>query len=361
MKILYGVQATGNGHISRARMMARYFSKKNIAVDYLFTGRDKKDLFDMQCFGSYSHRKGLSFNVSEGQINYFKTCTDNQLLRFFYDVLRLDLASYDLIISDFEPVSAWAGKLKHKPVLGVGHQYAFADKTPMAGDNLLTRSIMKYFAPVDYPVGLHWAAYNDYTLPPIINTDLKRQHSNNKIVVYLPFENQQRVTRILNQFPQYNFIQYAPAVHEAESYNVTTKKTCYEGFKEDLSLAAAVICNAGFELVSECLYLGLPVLVKPVAGQMEQASNARALQSLGYAEVMNVVNFTSIASWLNTVAAAGPVKPLPIPNVAEALVDWIEQGQWQDRKTLAQQLWQPLQPAMGCDQRYSFNQPQYSF
>ena len=32
MKLLYGVQGTGNGHISRARMMAKHFSEKKIVV-----------------------------------------------------------------------------------------------------------------------------------------------------------------------------------------------------------------------------------------------------------------------------------------------------------------------------------------
>jgi UDP:flavonoid glycosyltransferase YjiC (YdhE family) len=37
MKILYGVQGTGNGHISRARLMADAFSRRNdVEVDYLF-------------------------------------------------------------------------------------------------------------------------------------------------------------------------------------------------------------------------------------------------------------------------------------------------------------------------------------
>ncbi|WP_051083842.1 MJ1255/VC2487 family glycosyltransferase [Dasania marina] len=361
MKILYGIQGTGNGHISRARMMAHCFAATGVEVDYLFSGRAKKDFFAMEVFGDYQLRKGLSFNVSEGQVNYLKTARDNKLLRFCYDVLRLDVSTYDVIISDFEPVSAWAGKLKNKPVLGIGHQYAFGDKTPMAGDNIFTRNIMHYFAPADFPVGLHWAAYNDYTLPPIINTDLCREASNGKVVVYLPFENQQRVTRLLNQFPHTQFIQYSPHVIEGEDYNVSLKKTSYEGFQYDLSRAAAVICNAGFELVSECLYLGLPILVKPVNGQMEQASNARALQSLGYADVMDVVSFTAIATWLKAIKREGALKPLPIPNVAKALVGWVVQGSWHDKQRLVQQLWQPLQQAQRQTPRYSFSQPLHNY
>ena len=37
MQILYGVQGTGNGHITRARTMARALTDSSIEVDYLFS------------------------------------------------------------------------------------------------------------------------------------------------------------------------------------------------------------------------------------------------------------------------------------------------------------------------------------
>ncbi|MBP7664242.1 MAG: glycosyltransferase, partial [Shewanella sp.] len=39
MRILYGVQGTGNGHLSRARVMAKALMKQDIEVDFLFSGR----------------------------------------------------------------------------------------------------------------------------------------------------------------------------------------------------------------------------------------------------------------------------------------------------------------------------------
>ena len=50
MKILYGIQGTGNGHITRARVMASCFKELGIDVDYVFSGRPEKDYFDMQDF-----------------------------------------------------------------------------------------------------------------------------------------------------------------------------------------------------------------------------------------------------------------------------------------------------------------------
>ena len=45
MKILYGIQGTGNGHITRARVMASCFKKLNVEVDYVFSGRANTCIF----------------------------------------------------------------------------------------------------------------------------------------------------------------------------------------------------------------------------------------------------------------------------------------------------------------------------
>ncbi|WP_275451435.1 glycosyltransferase family protein, partial [Photobacterium sanctipauli] len=60
MKILYGVQGTGNGHISRAREMARALASQGAEVDYLFSGRPADQYFDMEGFGDYQTRRGLT-------------------------------------------------------------------------------------------------------------------------------------------------------------------------------------------------------------------------------------------------------------------------------------------------------------
>ena len=48
MKIFYGIQGTGNGHITRGRIMAKELQAANIEVTYQFTGRPQDKFFDMQ-------------------------------------------------------------------------------------------------------------------------------------------------------------------------------------------------------------------------------------------------------------------------------------------------------------------------
>ena len=343
MKILYGIQGTGNGHISRARVMAKELAKySEISVTYLFSGRAKTDFFDMEIFGDFLHYDGLTFISKNGKIDLLATAKKNNLWQCYQHIKTLDLSPYDLIITDFEPITAWAAKLAKKNVLGIGHQYAFGKNTPLTGDNFFTRWIMRNFAPAKHSFGLHWANYASNVLPPIIDTSMgaaKNMGSAKKadhVLVYLPFENQTQITALLQNMPEVNFIQYSPELHDATEGNVTTCKTNYLGFKSDLLAASGVITNCGFELISECLHLGLPILTKALNGQMEQESNALALQQLEYATVVKTLTLATINNWYHN---KSEISPKPIPDVAAAIANSIANNQWQNTTNLNTLLW----------------------
>ena len=114
MKILYGVQGTGNGHITRARIMARALAKAGAEVDWVFSGRAPKDFFDMEPFGDYRLFKGLTFAIKNSRVRYGSTLLRSDLNALRRDVRSLDVDGYDLIINDFEPISAWAARLAKK-------------------------------------------------------------------------------------------------------------------------------------------------------------------------------------------------------------------------------------------------------
>ncbi|MGB1457647.1 MJ1255/VC2487 family glycosyltransferase [Spongiibacter marinus] len=338
MKLLYGVQGTGNGHISRARMMAKHFAARNVDVQYLFSGRSPEQYFDMDVFGDFQLRHGLTFATRDGRISTLQTLRESRPLQFIKDVRSLDLSDYDLVITDFEPVTAWAGRLQGKTVIGVGHQYAFGHPgVPEDGVDLRNRLIMKLFAPVKVGLGLHWHHFGGPIVPPIINPDEKRLAPASHTLVYLPFEDQQRVTALLQSFKDQHFIQYAPTLSDADHGNVSHRKTNLHGFKHDLCSARGVICNAGFELVSECLHMGIPVLAKPVAGQSEQLGNAASLRQLKLADTMADINREHIASWLRQPQSSAAQN---YPDVAGAICEWLLSGQWHNRQTLVDALWQ---------------------
>ena len=122
MRILYGVQSTGNGHITRARAMARALADQGLSVDYLFSGREADQFFDMEGFGAYRLCQGFTLAIENGRLDTLGTLRRLAPRRFLREVRALDLEPYDLVITDFEPVTAWAARLRHKPSVGIGHQ-----------------------------------------------------------------------------------------------------------------------------------------------------------------------------------------------------------------------------------------------
>ncbi len=73
MKILYGVQATGNGHISRSREVIRNLKNLGHDVRVILSGRDPSLLWDMEVFEPFDAFRGLTFITARGEVKYFAT------------------------------------------------------------------------------------------------------------------------------------------------------------------------------------------------------------------------------------------------------------------------------------------------
>jgi len=336
MKIFYGVQGTGNGHITRGRVMARELYAAGFDVTFQFTGRPKDEFFDMEVFNGYQHREGLTFDTDKGQVSYLKTALKSSPIRFVHDVKALDLSAYDLVISDFEPVTAWAAKRQKKPVLGIGHQYAFEHAIPRTGSDPLADMVMKYFAPANKGIGLHWHHFDQPILPPIIETpEIPQSVQANKIVVYLPFEDQQAMIKLLSPYTDYEFHLYSPTPVSSEFDHIICHPLSREGFKNDVYNCAGIISNAGFELASEALQLGKKILAKPLHAQMEQISNAVALKQLGFGQTMHDMDASVIQSWLERKKAVR----VSYPNVAKLIVEWMQQDMPAIDKAFTEKVW----------------------
>ena len=336
MKILYGVQATGNGHITRARALAPNLKQAGIEVDYLFSGREPNKFFDMEAFGDWRCRRGLTFIHEAGKLNIPKTLTRNNIFELFRDIRSLDLSAYDLVLTDFEPIVAWAARRQNKLCIGVGHQYAFSHSVPRRGDTAVSRMIMRHFAPASIELGLHWHHFGSPILPPIAEVhNADTPVDNNKIIVYLGFEAHDEVMQLLEPFKRQLFVVYGPYARYQSFDNIQLKPLSREGFQKDLATASGVICNAGFELASEAIQLGKKLLVKPLQGQMEQLSNAEALEQLQLAMTMDTLDRRVLRQWLEGFNA----QKVHYPDVAKAIVEWLQNGS-RDVEALSNMLWQ---------------------
>jgi len=337
LRILYGVQGTGNGHISRSREIIRHLKADGHDVKVVLSGRDPALLWDMDVFEPFVAMEGLTFSTRRGRLQYIETARRLNLFRFYADIRSFDARDVDVVITDFEPITARIARRNKVPSIGIGHQYAFRYQIPIAGFDPAAVYVIRNFAPADHCLGLHWHHFNQPILPPVIPMQLPAGLAPlaDKVLVYLPFEEIDDIRRLLAPFGAHQFYVYHQLPGASDEGHLHWRAYARQGFLNDLAECAGVITNAGFELASEALHLGKKILVKPLDRQMEQMSNAKALAQLRLGTVMQQLDPASLDEFLADRSAPA----VQYPDVARMIASWIGAGQWQDVEGLARLAW----------------------
>ena len=186
MKILYALQATGNGHICRAQKMVpalRQFAE----VDILTSGTESDVTLGFPVPYQYA---GFSFVFGKhGGIQWFQSFFRNNFIRLFKAIRTVPVSKYDLVINDFEPVTAWACKRQQVACVAMSHQFALLFDVPKpAFVPAIARWILQRYAPATKGEGFHCKRYDPTIFFPIIRDTIRNQKTSNKncYTVYVP-------------------------------------------------------------------------------------------------------------------------------------------------------------------------------
>ena len=304
MKILYAIQGTGNGHISRSKEIIKRLSKIT-PVDVLIseTQHEISIGFDVKY-----KLTGLGFVFGKkGGIDYVNTLKHARPNKFLSDVYALPVENYDIVISDFEPITAWACKLKKKPHISLSHQASFlSDKMPRPDKvNNMVELIIKWYAPVSIPIGLHFQKYDDFILTPVIREEIRKAKVKNlgHYTVYLPsFDEKYIINYLKNIDVRWELFSKHYKGQPYVDRNVTIYPISNEWFIQSFSTCEGIFCNSGFETPSEALYLGKKILAIPMKGQYEQECNAAALKMMGISTLYNIneESIKAVTDWINS-------------------------------------------------------------
>lgn len=283
MKILYAIQGTGNGHLSRAHDVIPAL-RKYAEVDLLVSGTQAEVAIPYAI--SYS-LKGMSFIFGKsGGVNFIQTILRTDIIRLFREIRQLPVRKYDLIINDFEPISAWAAWWREIPVISLSHQCALlsASSPKPANKDILGEAILKYYAPATIRYGFHFHAFDENIYTPVIRHQIRRQIIRNSghYTVYLPFYSTEKIVKYLSQFPTVEWHVFSK--HTAKAFkekNIMISPVTGDEFVDSLASAEGVLCGAGFETPAEALFMGKKLLVMPMHSQYEQNCNAAALEKMG--------------------------------------------------------------------------------
>ena len=279
MKILYAFNGTGYGHASRAMSILPIL--KHYDVDLLVSG----EMNPIDIGHEIKYRfKGFTFAYSNGKLDYWKTFRQLNIFQFIKDVCSLSIEQYDLVISDFEPISAYAAKLRVVKSLSLSHHAAFLSEDVPRPNKVdrMAEWILKYYAPCKYNIGFHFKRYDDFILPPhirsIIRDNKDKIERKDYILVYLSAYDVDELVEIFEGYPNHQFVIFSSQVDKPgwNHSNVKFRPANQSDFMYALLQCKGVITGGGFETVAEALYLNKPVLTIPIEGQYEQECNATA-------------------------------------------------------------------------------------
>ncbi len=283
MKILYCVQLTGNGHVTRANELIPKF-KKVAKVDVLTSGNQNS--LDIREKVSFKYR-GISFVFgTNGGVDIFKTIINFRLFSFLKDTLTVPVKDYDLIINDFEPVSAWACKLRGVKCFSLSRQFALRNNKHITNKKtkFLQNLILRYFAPSEHGIGFDYNKDISNNFYPIIKSELKNVKINeeNHFTVYLPSYSINNITNFFLNIDDVKWHVFSPKISSSiQKKNLQFFPTDYKIFEKSILSCKGIICNAGFETTSEALYLGKKLMVVPMKNQFEQYYNSNILSKMG--------------------------------------------------------------------------------
>mgnify|MGYP001470858825 CR=1 FL=1 len=325
MKILYAVQGTGNGHLSRAMDVVPCLQRR-ATVDVLVSGIQA----DLELPFPVKYRMhGLSFIFGKkGGVDLWKTFMSSTVSRLVNEVNTLPVEQYDLVISDFEPISAWACNLRDKPCIGLSHQAATMDpRAPKPKEqDLLGRFILRNYAPATVNYGFHFQRYSMRIYTPVIRRQVRRLEVSDRghYTVYLPAYDDARLLKHLMRFPDVRWEVFSK--HNKTPFckgNVSVQPISNERFINSMATSSGVLCGAGFETPAEALYLGKKLLVVPMKNQYEQHLNAAALAEMGVQVIKSLKpkHDAAIISWLNSRATISVDYPDCTQEVIDHLLD----------------------------------------
>lgn len=322
MKILYAFQGTGNGHASRALEIIPHLQRRG-DVDILVSGSQYEINLPFEI--KYKlHGLGFVFG-KKGGIDIASSLKSLNVKKVYNEIKTLPVKQYDLVINDFEPISAWACLFKNVPIISLSNQNSLLNEKNSSYKKFrLERLIIKYYAPAKNKFGFHFKTQSSSTFLPIIRKEIRYRNITNKghYTVYLPSYSDEKIIKVLAAIDDIKWQVFSKKTKEHQFFkNITILPISDEAFIKSIASSKGVICGAGFATPTEALYLRKKLLVIPMKNQYEQQCNAITLKEMGVAVLkkLSKKQLPKIQKWINS----NKVVEVHYPDVTEDMLDAI--------------------------------------
>ncbi len=292
MRIVYGVQSTGKGHLSRLLGLLPLFRRDGHELFILVTGRWDPPQYFLDAISGVPYRRfqglpmvadGTGGISKRGTMKAFATRWPG-LFNSFGKAHRLISAfDPDLIVSDFDPLTGSPFVAPGVFKVGIGNYFtpARADVDHPTGlwrDRFNVRVVDKLVTSgLDVRFGCHFYPLDDACLPPILRPETLAivPEDRGHLLVYHAFPGLLGpVVAYAERHPSTPVIVYGHRARARGLPNNVRFELDPNRFLGDLAGCGAFVGTAGFQSIVEAFYFGKKLVVQPIEGHYEQKWNA---------------------------------------------------------------------------------------
>lgn len=315
MKVLFGVQSEGNGHMTQALCVQEYLKTRNYEIGPALVAKKQKGLakyftdeFDTIQYDGFDFVFG-----KDGKVIIWKTFLKNwiempKLLFAFLKICHtIKKEKPDVIVNFYEPlVGLTALFFRDIKYISFGHQYAMeSEDYPLITGfyfQKLFLGIINVVSSINAKiVALSYYKFEDAEMiicPPVLRKEsyTKSKKQEDFILVYLM--NEDMVSQLVDNaalHPDLNIECFTKLTRKHQTIsNVKLNNLDSQSFQEKMKVCKAVVCSGGFETSSEAILHNKPLLMIPLPNHFEQYANCNDAQIHGFAKFNNRIDLSLI-------------------------------------------------------------------
>jgi uncharacterized protein (TIGR00661 family) len=308
MRILYGLCGEGMGHAVRSSVVVRHLLSRGHSVQLACSeGRALGAL--RRDFGHFNVVKipGLQSVTVRGIVHPELTLARNLLGGLLTSPVNhlmgwLSLKPFDAVISDFDPWTARLAGLTGKPLLAIDNIHFLtrcSHPSWMIGKDLHAAAAMFPVVSGMVPSASRYLVTSIASAPvvkdrttlhaPILRPEvfaLRGAPRENHLVAY--FNDRMDADETIRALDATSEDVHVYGMGIDGVVGKVSMRPMGDAFLQDLATSKGCIGGGGFTLMSEAIYLGVPLLSIPIQGQFEQRLNGLYLEAMGYGETCSL-------------------------------------------------------------------------
>ena len=325
LRVLFAVQGEGRGHMTQALALAAMLRRRGHAVAGALVGTDRWG--DVPAF----FRRGLGAPVETVESPGFVSSARGQVrpaatlfrsLRRSPEIGRsldrvsaaLDRTEPDVVVNFYEGLLGAHALLRgvDVPTVAVGHQFMTGHRDyPLLPGQPAQRLAMQAYTALVGAGACDRLALSFYdapddgarVTPPLLRDGLfalADRPRDGSILVYLMEPRlAPALARWSDRRPDVRLHAFAPVAPYGHSPALAFHGLSGRAFLERMAVARAVVCTAGFETISEAMWLGTPTLMVPTPGHYEQRCNAADAEAVGAGLVSDTLDLDPLLDFLD--------------------------------------------------------------